>query len=101
MAESNANCTFIAHKPVQIDVRHNISLTNLGNDVFNYYLSHPEYKFTNADQNYVNQDWSVAGFFQPNCNQIIQDFVSSALGSNDDEGDVSENGVIYTNWERF
>ncbi len=98
LAETAPNCTIISKQPVKVEQTHGISLSQIGSDVFNYYLNN-DYKFT-CKYNGTVYNFNVQDFFEPGCNATVQSVFNSSLGGGGITG-VGENGVIFTNWERF
>ena len=108
LAETAPNSTIISHKPVQMAQQHNISLSQIGPDVFNYHLetaydsnTSNDTKFKVKDKNYSVKEFVVGKFFDQNCNSSLMDLFTTALGDTGESTGSSDNGVIYQNWERL
>ena len=100
LAETSPNCTIISKKPVSVEQTHGINLSQIGSDVFNYYLNN-DYKFTCKGKDGHKTDFNVKDFFTTDCNTTVQSVFNSSLGGGGTITGSSENGAVFTNWERF
>lgn len=102
LQENAPDCTIISKNPVKITQTHNINLSQIGGDVFNYYLDNTS--IFKAKANGSIKTFNVGGFFSSDCNDkvkmIFQQAIPNSGGSGAGSG-VADTGVEFSNWVKF
>jgi len=100
LTENAANCTIIGKDPVKVTGTHGINLSQVGPEVFNYFLNNEHEMKAKNSTTYTVNTYNVQGFFDANCNSTVQSIFNSSLGGGGSITGSSENGAIFTNWQR-
>lgn len=105
--ESNENSTIISRDRVSFEQVHELNLTKMGTNAFNYLtlkeadaVNYPGYKYVESvHQIQLNNNlyYEVGGFLQPNANSFVQNIMGLASGG--DGGDTTYASAMgYQNW---
>lgn len=104
--EPNTHATIISDTPILIDQQHNVVLTKLGSDVFNFISR----KSTEADCQFIKTNvettkgvkipkLSPGDFFTDDCNDCVNmAFSTSVNGGGDGGTEVTYSSVLFENW---
>lgn len=89
--ESNVNTTIISKNPLKVDQFHDIMLTKIGSETFNYltvdsddtanpYYNPSIHKFSFQISNGANGTISAGDFFKDDCNTTVNNMLKSSTG---------------------
>ena len=101
LTENCGNCTIIAKDPVRVYSTHGINLSQVGPEVFNYFLNNEHELKAKVQDGAQIKYFNIQGFFDPSCNSTVQSVFNSSLGGGGGSTGVAENGVVFTNWQRY
>jgi len=93
------NSTIIAKKPVYAYDTHNISVSRMGDQAFNYVLSNASCKINfEGDGTNTTEQISIKDFFQPTCNAYVTTVFSLGSGDGGSTPVPTKTAIGFSNW---
>lgn len=114
MKENNINTTYISQKPIIFSEAHNVTMSKIGSDAFNFITADkgdPESAIYRNDKNPFNNikipfnlggdtyTGSVGKWFKPNCNEVVDKMFGFATGGSGGTPTYSS-ALTFTNFSR-
>lgn len=95
------NTTIIAKKPVYAYDTHNICVSKMGDQAFNYILSHDSCKIKFKPDGSNNEiTVSIKDMFDANCNAYVTTIFSLGTGDTGTTPTPTKTAISYTDWEK-
>lgn len=110
ITQTTDSSTIISKYPVKCSETHNISVTQLGEDVFNYYLNNENLFYIKYNAYVSGPYWSgyqtkednfdIRDFFNSNCNKYVETIFSIPNGSSTTPTEPAKTAINYINWTK-